>query len=330
MTTTPVVSVLMAVYNAQHYLEKALDSLLHQTLCDIEVLAVDDCSTDNSLSLLQHRACMDGRLRVFRQSENQGQAVARNLALREARGEFVCMVDADDWLSPDALETAVAQFRAYPQTDCVVFRLMRHWDADGHEELWPEKWLPDACLTGEEACRLSFDWTLHGLYLVRRDLHMRYPFDETYRLFSDDNTTRLHYLHSREVRFCLGIYYWRQHAESSTTAVSPRLFLYMLANQSMTRLLRESGASPSLMAAWERQRWYNYLGQLWLWFRTKHELTAEERRDVLLRFRQVYASFTGHIRPFRWLYWEQWLRFHVRTWRNQIFSVIVLTFIIYS
>ena len=103
----PLVSVLMAVYNAEPYLYKALQSILSQTLMDVEILAVDDASTDGSLAILRDVAQGDARLRVFTQERNKGQAVARNLALRQARGEFICMVDADDWLSPDALERAV-------------------------------------------------------------------------------------------------------------------------------------------------------------------------------------------------------------------------------
>ena len=97
----PLVSILMAVYNAEEWLDEALDSLLvRQTLREVEVLAVDDASTDGSLAILERRAAEDGRLRVLRQTENQGQAVARNVALKEACGEFIMMVDADDWLSP--------------------------------------------------------------------------------------------------------------------------------------------------------------------------------------------------------------------------------------
>lgn len=321
----PLVSVLMAVYNAEPWLEAALQSLLQQSLADIEILAVDDASTDRSLAVLQEVAARDSRLRVYRQKENLGQAVARNRALGEARGEFVCMVDADDWLSPDALETAVAVFRRHPLTDSVVFRLRMHYDADGHEEDYAptrnylgrrneDGQAGDLCLTGEEAFRLSLDWTLHGLYVVRRELHVRYPFDDSCRLYSDDNTTRLHYLHSREVRFCEGIYFYRQHPGSTTTAITPRRFLYMEANLSMKRTLEREGVPADVRALYEVHRWHNYVGQLWLFFGNKDKFTKDERNQIRLRFRSVYRTFARRL-PFPWVYAEQWLRWCTKKYR---------------
>ena len=321
----PLVSVLMAVYNAEPWLEVALQSLLRQSLADIEVLAVDDASTDRSLAILQEVAAQDSRLRVFCQTENQGQAVARNRALREARGEFVCMVDADDWLSPDALESAVSVFRRHTLTDSVVLRLRMHYDGDGHEEDYAptrnyltnrnkDEHSDDLCMSGEEAFRLSLDWTLHGLYVVRRELHVRYPFDDSCRLYSDDNTTRLHYLHSREVRFCEGIYFYRQHPESNTTAVTPRRFLYMEANLSMKRTLEQEGVSAEVKALYEVHRWHNYLGQLWLFFGNKDKFTKDERNQIRLWFRLVYRTFVCWL-PFPLMYAEQWLRWRTKKYR---------------
>ncbi|MBQ8968850.1 MAG: glycosyltransferase family 2 protein [Bacteroidaceae bacterium] len=309
MTAQPQVSVLMAVYNAGQYLNYALQSLLNQTLMDLEVLAVDDASTDGSLAILERTAQADPRLRVFRQSENQGQAVARNVALRHARGEFVCMVDADDWLSPDALERGVEVFRRYPLTDSVVFRLMEYWQDTGAERPYPTPQFTS--LTGEEAFRLSLDWTLHGLYLIRREIHLRYPYDDSYRLYSDDNTTRLHYLHSREVRPCAGIYYYRKHAESTTMAVSPLRFLYMWANLSMRRTLEQEHVAPAVMALYDRHRWHNYLSQLWLFWDNCTHFSAAERTRLRQDFRKVYATFC---RPWPYLFFlaSQRLRWRLR------------------
>ena len=314
--SAPVVSVLMAVYNAEKWLPRALQSLLEeQTLRDIEVLAVDDASTDNSLAILNETALADPRLRVFRQMENQGQAVARNIALRHARGEFVCMLDADDWFSPDALDQAVGIFRHYPLTDCVVFRLMLYWDETGEEMSYTRsrkvRFSATRPWTGAEAFRLSLDWQLHGLYLVRRELHLRFPFDESYHLYSDDNTTHLHYLYSCEVRPCLGRYYWRQHAESSTTAISPQRFLHMKANLSMRDTLLKEGVSDEILALYDRYRWHNYLGQLWLFFSSRLKFDKETRLCLREDFRDIYATFHRRV-PFELFLRSQWVRWKRR------------------
>ena len=312
----PVVSVLMAVYNAEAWLGAALQSLLGQSLPNIEIIAVDDASTDGSLQLLHEAAARDSRLRVFSQTVNQGQAVARNVALSHARGIYICMVDSDDWLSPDALERAVDVFCKYPQTDSVVFRLVLHYDEDGREEDYADAHNLDtsAVLQGEEAFRLSLDWTLHGLYLVRREIHLRYPFDDSLRLYSDDNTTRLHYLHSREVRFCTGIYYYRQHPTSSTLAISPRRFLYMQANYHMKQMLEQEGVSKEVRNLYERHRWHNYLGQLWLFFTHRRQFAKDERNQIVCQLRSLYGTFSRKV-PFGLFYAEQWLRWRSKGWR---------------
>ena len=299
----------MAVYNAEAWLDQALDSVLdHQTLREVEVLAVDDASTDGSWPILQRRREADPRLRIFRQEMNQGQAVARNRALKEARGEYVMMLDADDWLSDDALREAVEVFRKYPQTDCVLFHLVRHWPEGGREEEYPVSSLPaDGKLSGEEALRESLTGGLHGLYLVRRELHQHYPYDDSLPLYSDDNTTHLHYLHSREVRPCAGIYYWRQHAQSSTTALSPRRFLLMESNLVLRNRLRQEGVPRDILERYERHRWHNYLGQLWLYFDSRGQLDKERRTRLCETFRRIYHTFPRRL-PFGLFRAGQWLR----------------------
>lgn len=99
------VSVILPVYNVAPYLAEALDSILNQTLREIEVIAVNDGSTDNSQAIIEEYQQRDGRIVAFRQ-ENQGQSAARNLALRHATGEYIYMMDSDDVLSSaDVLQT---------------------------------------------------------------------------------------------------------------------------------------------------------------------------------------------------------------------------------
>lgn len=103
---TPLVSIIMPVYNASRFLREAVDSVLGQSYRNFEFLAVDDGSKDNSLALLQSYS--DPRMRVITQM-NQGANVARNLGLTESKGEYIKFVDADDLLYPDALAQQVEQ-----------------------------------------------------------------------------------------------------------------------------------------------------------------------------------------------------------------------------
>lgn len=90
------VSVIIPVYNAQEKLQECLDSVLNQTLEDIEVVCIDDGSTDNSMSILLLNMLIDNRVTVYKQ-DNQGSGPARNKALELATGEFVAFMDADDF-----------------------------------------------------------------------------------------------------------------------------------------------------------------------------------------------------------------------------------------
>lgn len=98
------VSIILPIYNVAPYLEETFQSLINQSLKEIEIIAVNDGSTDTSEDLIKKYAKIDSRISLFSQ-DNQGQSAARNLALRHAKGEFIYMMDSDDVMSnPDALQ----------------------------------------------------------------------------------------------------------------------------------------------------------------------------------------------------------------------------------
>lgn len=98
------ISVVIPVYNAQEFLGKCLQSVQRQTMKELEILCVDDGSTDCSRDILWQMKQKDDRIHILEQ-ENMGAGAARNLGIQNARGEFVCFLDADDyWISENALE----------------------------------------------------------------------------------------------------------------------------------------------------------------------------------------------------------------------------------
>ena len=94
----PAVSVIIPVYNADKFLRKCLDSVVNQTLTDIEVICVDDCSTDSSLAILREYEKKDPRVKVIHCEQNRRQAVARNIGMSVATGQYIGFVDNDDWI----------------------------------------------------------------------------------------------------------------------------------------------------------------------------------------------------------------------------------------
>lgn len=103
----PVVSVIIPVYNVDKYIDRCINSVLNQTFSNIEIICIDDGSTDLSLSILQNYAAKDDRIRIFTQN-NRGVSAARNVGLDAATGQWVSFVDSDDEIHPDMYETLLA------------------------------------------------------------------------------------------------------------------------------------------------------------------------------------------------------------------------------
>lgn len=91
-------SVIIPVYNAEKYLKKCLDSVLSQSFNDFEIICINDCSTDNSLSILNEYANADNKIKILSNPENFGLSVSRNKAINISEGQFIHFLDADDWL----------------------------------------------------------------------------------------------------------------------------------------------------------------------------------------------------------------------------------------
>lgn len=97
------ISVIVPIYNVEKYLARCLDSVVGQTFRDIEIICVNDGSTDKSLSIAEQYAKKDGRISLINQ-ENKGLSAARNVGMRIARGKYISFVDSDDWIDLDFLE----------------------------------------------------------------------------------------------------------------------------------------------------------------------------------------------------------------------------------
>ena len=121
----PKISIIVPVYNVEDYLPQCLDSLLSQTMEDIEIICVNDGSTDSSLSLLESYAKKDSRIVVINK-ENAGVSYARNAGLEKVRGDFYMFVDSDDWLEPETCDVAYAYILSY-RADCLMFSYVKEF-----------------------------------------------------------------------------------------------------------------------------------------------------------------------------------------------------------
>lgn len=100
MNNHPLISIIIPCYNAEKTLEKCLTSVIHQSYDNLEIILIDDGSTDNSAKIYQDFQLKDERIKIFVQ-DNSGVSKARNNGVKAATGEYVCFVDSDDWVEPD-------------------------------------------------------------------------------------------------------------------------------------------------------------------------------------------------------------------------------------
>ena len=105
----PSVSIVIPIYNTEKYLEKCLNSLLNQALVDIEIICINDASTDNSLNIIYKYAEQDSRIRVINLVKNKRQGGARNEGLKIATGEYIGFVDSDDWVDEKMFQCLYAE-----------------------------------------------------------------------------------------------------------------------------------------------------------------------------------------------------------------------------
>jgi glycosyltransferase involved in cell wall biosynthesis len=180
-------SVLMTVYNGGRYLRQAVESVLKQSHSDFEFLIVDDASTDDSLEII--RGYHDSRIRVIQNPSNRGQTVSLNIGLREARGEFIARIDADDIAFPYWLEYQLRLAQRYKES-AVISSWLGVINEDGFVKQLLR--IPQT-YEGMLLRSLTSSPINHGGSLIKREVVLRYGgYDESLKILADyDLWTRL-------------------------------------------------------------------------------------------------------------------------------------------
>ncbi len=133
----PKISVIIPVYNVELYLARCLDSIINQTLKDIEIICVNDCSPDNSLAILEDYAKKDNRIKIIDNKNNKGAGATRNIGIRTAVGKYLGFVDSDDWIDLDYYEKLYIKAQN-TGADIVKANLKYHKDdilSEGHSNI---------------------------------------------------------------------------------------------------------------------------------------------------------------------------------------------------
>ena len=216
-------SLIIPVYNVRQYLRDCLDSVLAQTCTDWEAVCVNDGSTDDSPSILREYAAKDTRIRIIDQS-NGGLSAARNVGIKAAKGEYIFLLDSDDWIVPDALERLN---RHLDGQDMLCFSGRKFIEADGtyHQ--------PDVLQPATYSSGMDY---YNANALASRD----FPFVCTVlRLY------RREYLHTNNLFFTPGIYHEDNmftpiacyHA-AKVTVIPDNLYIYRIRPESIMTTFR--------------------------------------------------------------------------------------------
>lgn len=129
MDNLPKISVIIPVYNAEKYIKRCLNSIIHQSFNDLEILCVNDGSTDKSLNIIQKFSKKDKRIKIFNTSNN-GQGSARNLGLKYAKGEYISFIDADDWIKKDMYQKLYHKSKEN-DLDILFFQMINYINSSG-------------------------------------------------------------------------------------------------------------------------------------------------------------------------------------------------------
>lgn len=219
------VSVIIPVYNTEKYLSQCLESVINQTLKDIEIICIDDCSLDNSVKILKEYADKDERITVITNKINQKQGAARNKALEIAKGQYIQFVDSDDYLKPTAIEELYT-YITKSSLDMLMFSGQNF--KDGTNELvdnkyWsftylPEKWNKTVfsykdCLGFLHCMGVSACLTMYKRGFIEKN-NLRFPEN----VFFEDNVFFVKAITKCTACGILNkkLYYRRIHCESTT------------------------------------------------------------------------------------------------------------------
>lgn len=218
----PLISVIIPIYNTGKYLPKCLDSILNQTFNQIEILCIDDGSTDNSLQILEEYSNKDSRIKIFSNNHN-GAGAARNTGLDNAKGKYISFIDSDDWIDSNTYQELYKKMEDY-NLDIIMFQLINYNDvthklskSDYYDVKCLDKKFDNQVFSYRDVEDILFDIPVSPCNkLIKHDLikRLNLRFLEG-KMFEDNPFFFKLFLSSDNVSFVRKYYYYRRrHAES--------------------------------------------------------------------------------------------------------------------
>ncbi|MBC6988293.1 glycosyltransferase family 2 protein [Hymenobacter sp. BT491] len=302
---TPLVTVIIPNYNHARYLPRRIESVLQQTVGELEVLILDDCSPDQSREVIAGYAARDGRIRTVFNAENSGSTFRQwNKGLALARGTYVWIAESDDYAAPTFLETLLAPLEAHPH---VGLAYCGSWVVDeenvitgDHDiflgDLDPDLWKHDFVMNGLSIVRKFMSYrniipNASAVVLRRQVLEQVGPADEEFRL-NGDWLFWAKILSESDIAFVSQkLNYFRKHSNNVRSAtVTNGIALLELTR--VFKVIQKYGEPDAFF--------FNemFKATLELWFRSmvEHRIPLKRHRLIYNNLVDVDKSFTGRFR----------------------------------
>ena len=303
MTESIKVSIIIPVFNMEQYLRQCLDSIANQTLNDIEVICVDDCSTDFSLSILNEYAQKDSRFIVVEQEFNQGQGAARNKGIELAKGEYIGFVDPDDWLDVNMYEKMYNQAKAL-NSEIVMCEFKRYTEEEQNysESLFLRNIDKDFIVNYPKfPVNVNLDKALiYSILLVsphfswnkifKRDFINKFDIKfSSHRCYQDVNFVLLAMTKADNISYTDEIlYYYRVHLSSNLRSRSTRANIFIDVVTYLKMLLEQSGLYSKLKNNFE---YFVAIGDK----RAAKRITVKERKNLISKTRMFLGRHAKYI-----------------------------------
>lgn len=309
------VSVLIPVYNVDKYLAECMDSVIGQTYHQLEIIVIDDGSTDRSGQIADEYAKTDSRITVIHQP-NGGLSVARNTGLAAATGEFIAMIDSDDWVSPNWIETQMETIKRWNADVAVCGAEMVYQNSRKHDDLTLVRNFITEYDDKKKLTLMQGEWS-HSAFaqghiwkkLIRRECIVDHllTFITDRRYCEDELFIQQVYQHTNRVAFNDKTLYFYRMRETSLVSTSKAVFRWLKARVLMheTHLINDSDLfetnlkavcmmkylNPKDLLPWESELFYQTIA----WCR--HHLNDIDKTNLSIKQKVAIRLYLTKLIP---------------------------------
>lgn len=280
------VSIIIPFYNSENFADKTINSLINQTYKDIELICINDGSSDNTLRILEKWRDKDSRIKVINK-KNGGIETSLKEGLSYLSKEYTFLIGHDDTLNEYAIEKAVKEMESSTDIDAVRMKLVIIDENENVINIMDDSRI----LTGIEALKDTIiHWKIHNFCLWKTDIFKKIKDITTNLMNFDEVATRYLYTKCNKVSFCEGKYYYLQHSQSVTHKSTPRLLDVYAVDFHIKKLLLDSKIYSDYKDVFENYM-FNRLGKIThLYFDLKvkgHKLTKKDLDKVKLLYKAI-------------------------------------------